>query len=83
MERDAAIAAFGSFLTDRSLTPDQIEFVNLIVDHVTEHGLMSPARLWESPFTDISPTGPDDLFGRQRVDALRHTLETVQAHALA
>ena len=28
----------------KTLTANQIEFVNLIVDHLTEHGVMDPAR---------------------------------------
>ena len=83
MERDAAAAAFSAFLSDRSLTADQIEFVNMIVEHVTEHGFMLPARLYESPFTDVSPTGPDGVFGDGRVDALIDVLHEVQGRAVA
>ena len=65
------------------ITADQIEFVNLIVDHVTAHGFMLPARLYESPFTDVSPTGPDGVFADGRVDALIGVLHEVQDRALA
>jgi type I site-specific restriction endonuclease len=37
---------------------NQLEFVNLIVDHLTERGVMEPARLYESPFTDLTPHAP-------------------------
>jgi hypothetical protein len=30
--------AFARFLTDKTLNASQIEFVNLIVDHLTDHG---------------------------------------------
>ena len=31
---------------------------------------MEPGLLYESPFTDISPTGPEPLFGAQRTEPL-------------
>ena len=30
------------------------------MNHLTEHGVMGVALLYESPFTDIAPHGPDD-----------------------
>ena len=46
---------FAGFLTGKTLNASQIEFVNLIVDHLTEHGVMGAALLYESPFTDVTP----------------------------
>ena len=55
MDREAAKDALGVFLTGKALSGNQIEFVNLIVDHLTERGVIEAARLYESPFTDITP----------------------------
>jgi type I restriction enzyme R subunit len=52
MDRIAAKDALATFQAGESLSANQIEFVNLIVDHLTEHGVVSPERLYESPFTD-------------------------------
>ena len=41
---------------------DQIHFVNLIVDELTANGIMEPVRLFEPPYTDHAPTGPDYFF---------------------
>jgi type I restriction enzyme R subunit len=44
---------------------------------------MQPARLYESPFTDLTPRGPDYLFEPVELDALLNTLEAVRATAMA
>jgi len=64
LESDAAKAALAGFLAGKTATANQIEFLNLIVNHLTEHGLIETARLYESPFTDLTPQGPDSLFIR-------------------
>ncbi len=59
------------------------QIINLIVDHLTEHGVMPAALLYESPFTDITPRGPDGLFASAEVDELITTLLRVRATAMA
>jgi len=83
LDRGAAKEALAGFLSGRTLAANQIEFVNLIVDHLTEHGVMPAALLYESPFTDITPRGPDGLFASADVDELIATLLRVRATAVA
>ncbi len=83
MDRGAAKEALAGFLTGKTLGANQIEFVNLVVNHLTEHGVMDAALLYESPFTDFTPRGPDGLFGSAQVDELVAILERVKASALA
>jgi hypothetical protein len=59
LDREAAKQAFGQFLAGGRASANQVEFVNLIVEYLTEHGVMEAARLYESPFTDLSPRGPE------------------------
>jgi type I restriction enzyme R subunit len=61
----------------------QIEFVNLIVNHLTEQGVMSASLLYESPFTDLAPTGPDGLFSAPHLEQSLAALSQIEASAVA
>ena len=45
LDREAAKQAFSQFLSGGTATANQVEFVNLIVDYLTENGVMDPKRL--------------------------------------
>ncbi len=62
LDREAAKNAFDQFLVGRQPNANQIEFINLIVNHLTEQGYIYPARLYESPFTDLNPKGVEGVF---------------------
>jgi type I restriction enzyme R subunit len=81
MDREAAKQAFGAFLSRKTPSANQIEFVNLIVDYLTEHGVMDAGRLYESPFTDVHPYGPEGLFSSEEVNTLVSLLDEVRERA--
>ncbi|CBE68943.1 MAG: hypothetical protein F9K13_11060 [Candidatus Methylomirabilis oxygeniifera] len=83
LDRGAAKDAMASFIVGKALSANQIEFINLVVDHLTEHGIVEPGALYESPFTDLTPRGPDGLFSMVQLDELLSTLEAVRATAKA
>jgi type I restriction enzyme, R subunit len=83
LDRTAAKEALGGFLDSRKLGGNQIEFVNLVVDHLTEHGLMTAAQLYEAPFTDVTPRGPDEIFTSDQVEDLIRILDSVRVSASA
>ncbi|MFY9409691.1 MAG: DEAD/DEAH box helicase family protein [Methanosarcina flavescens] len=82
LDREAAKQSLATFLSGKTLNANQIEFINLIINHLTEHGIIDIALLYESPFTDITPHGPDGLFTSAQVDELIGVLEQITATAL-
>jgi type I restriction enzyme R subunit len=70
MDRTTAKAAFADFLDDTRYSRNQINFVNLIIDYLTEYGVVEAGRVYDSPFTAVAPEGPESLFGSADVDRL-------------
>lgn len=77
LDHAAAIEAFERYLDGTKFTADQIRFVNLIVDELTKNGVMEPQRLFESPYTDHAPTGPDYFFPDADVEVIVETLHDI------
>ena len=59
-----------------------MRFVNLIVDELTRNGVVEPSRLFESPYTDHAPTGPEDVFPSSEVGAIVDTLRQIKQTAV-
>jgi type I restriction enzyme R subunit len=83
LDRAAVSEAFGEFLSASAATAAQIEFINMVIEHLTDQGVIDPGLLYEPPFTDVAPTGPDQLFGEERVTRLFSTIEAINASAVA
>jgi len=83
LNREAAKQAFNAFLSGSNASANQIEFINLIIDHLTHHGVMDPALLYESPFTDINSQGPEGIFNSEQIDNIFLMLENIRASAAA
>ncbi|HTN99791.1 MAG TPA: type I restriction-modification enzyme R subunit C-terminal domain-containing protein, partial [Microthrixaceae bacterium] len=62
MDRSAAKDAFAEFLDEGRYNANQIEYVNMVIDHLADAGTIEPRRFYESPYTDVAPEGPDGLF---------------------
>jgi len=83
LDRKAVSEAFGQFLEKGRATVTQIEFVNMIIEHLTDQGVMDPKVLYEPPFTDIAPTGPDQVFDDAPLDAIFQTIRDFNESAIA
>lgn len=83
LDREAAKAAFSGFLKGKSLGGNQIEFINMVIDYLTEHGAVAAEVLYESPFTDLTLQGPDGLFESEHVEEILSILDKVRTSASA
>lgn len=83
LDYDAAMEAFSQFISGTTATPNQIEFINLVVQELTKTGVMEPARLFESPFTDMNAQGPAGVFPPAQVTELVKVLAQIRNRAVA
>jgi type I restriction enzyme R subunit len=83
MDRVAASEALDAFVGDATLTGNQLAFVRLIIDQLTQRGSVDAALLYEAPFTDFAPRGIKTLFTDEQVaslfEVLRHVSKTAEA----
>lgn len=59
VDRIAAKDASPEFLDDKRYSRSQVEFVHLIIDCLSDAGVVEPRMFDASPFTDLSPQGPE------------------------
>jgi type I restriction enzyme R subunit len=81
LDHAAAKQAFAGFLEGKVLTADQLEFLDLIIDHLTARGVMDPKLLYESPFTDFDSNGVEGVFNSTDTATLIRTLRAVESNA--
>ena len=83
INRETAKQAFSQFVSGTTATASQLEFIDLIVQYLTENGVMDAARLYESPFTDISQQGPEAVFSAELVTKIIDQLDEIKVRAVA
>ncbi|MGW5441491.1 DEAD/DEAH box helicase family protein [Nocardia asteroides] len=77
LDQQAVQTAFAEFLGERTATASQIDFVNLVIGHLTRHGEMDPNLLFEPPFTDAAPQGPTQLFAPEQTLRLVGVIQSI------
>lgn len=82
LDRETAKQTLSGFTAGKTLSANQIEFVNQIVNHLTEHGVMNPELLYEPPFTDLASRGPEGVFETAEIDELLLALAEVRERAV-
>ncbi len=83
MDREAVMQAFSAFISGTTATPNQIEFIHLIVQELTQNGFMEPERLWQQPYTNLHSEGPLGIFPQAKVLEIVGILNMVRERAAA
>jgi len=78
LDRDAVQESLSEFIGDSSMNSSQMHFLQLVVDHLCENGEVPVKALYDPPFTDAAPSGPDDLLGEVIMDRLVHRLKAFE-----
>jgi type I restriction enzyme R subunit len=71
LDRKSAKQAFSALTEGRTLNGNQTEFLDLVINHLTERGVIDPARFYESPYTDLSDQGISGVFPQAVVQDIR------------
>lgn len=83
LDRAAVSEAFSEFIAGGTATAAQIEFINMVIEHLTDQGIMDPGLLYEAPFTYVAPTGPEKLFDEDKVTRLFTKIRALNDSAVA
>lgn len=83
LDRSAAQEALAGFLAGRTLTGNQLEFIQTLIENLTSSGVVRPERLYESPYTQINAKGVDGVFKDAEVVQLIAILDEVRQRAVA
>lgn len=82
LDHEAVMPAFSEFINGTTATPNQIEFINLIVQELTQSGVMEPDWLFEQPFTNLHSAGPMGIFPQATVLQIVQVLEGIRERAV-
>ena len=83
LDRGAVNDAFGRFLDGTRYSSQQIRFVEMIIDRLTQNGTMEPGQLYEPPFTALHHEGLDGAFGDSDADAIVGIIAVINERAAA
>jgi type I restriction enzyme R subunit len=83
LDKQAAKRAFRDYLDAKTLTANQIRFIALIIEYLTQNGVMDPSLLYEAPFTDYNSKGLDGVFRDLEAQGIVSILDSIQETAVA
>jgi type I restriction enzyme, R subunit len=78
---EAAAVAVDVFWAGRTLTPQQQDYLELLIEVLAKNGSAIVDELYEAPFTLRAPQGPEQLFTDPEIDGIDAVLKGVRAMA--
>lgn len=81
LDRAAAKKAFSKYLDAAQFHANQIRFVEMIIDHLTQKGIMDAGLLYEQPFTGIHYEGLDGVFPSATADEIVNVIRSIRTNA--
>ena len=81
MDREAAKKAFAVFMSRRQLNNAQLQFIDAIINHITQVGMIEPRNLYEQPFSEIHFAGMDGLFEDADIDQIFAIVSSIKKNA--
>ncbi|MBK7234044.1 MAG: hypothetical protein IPH93_17700 [Saprospiraceae bacterium] len=81
LDVQAAKLAFAEILNNQTLNAQQIRFMDTIINFFNVKGIIEPAMLFESPFTDINSNSVSGLFEEQMAAKIISLIETINHNA--
>ena len=83
LNRNAAKKAFAEFLDSSPLHPDQITFLNEIVEYLVKNGTMEPKEMYQSPFTLLNDKGVTGAMGEEMASKVVELVREINKNAEA
>jgi len=83
LDREAAKKAFSEYLNEHKFNSSQIQFINLIIDYLSQNGVIEPSKLYEAPYTDFNTSGLDGVFQDSDADRIVRILKSIKENAAA
>ena len=75
LDRQAVQEAFSKYLQGSSYNEKQIRFVEMLIEHLTQNGVLEAAQLYEPPFNQIHFEGIDGVFSDGDADNIFGVVE--------
>jgi type I restriction enzyme, R subunit len=82
LEINAAKQAFGELLINTNMNANQTRFLDILIKFLSVKGTIAPGMLYESPFTDINPSGITGIFDQNMSLKIVALLDEVNHNAV-